>query len=53
MGFVLKQLQQLGMVVLVMISAAGGTVGILKLIKRFASGAGFPEDSISQKRKEK
>lgn len=53
MSFILKQMQQLGMVVLVMISATGGTVGILKLIKRFAPGTGFPQDSISQERKEK
>lgn len=45
MDFILGQLQQLGMVALVMVCALGGTVGILKLIRRFTPGEGFPKDS--------
>lgn len=52
MDFILGQLQQLGMVALVMVCALGGTVGILKLIRRFTPGEGFPKDPISRKLEE-
>ena len=32
--------------------AVGGTVGILKLIKRFTPGKDFPQDPISKKLEE-
>jgi len=52
MDFILGQLQQLGIVALVMVCALGGTVGILKLIRRFTPGEGFPKDPISRKLEE-
>lgn len=52
MDFILEQLQQLGMVALIMLCAIGGTVGILRLIKRFTPGTGFPKDPISKKLEE-
>ena len=41
------------MVALVMACALGGTVGILKLIRKFAPGNGFPKDPISRKLEER
>lgn len=49
MGFILGQLQTLGIVVLVMACAAIGTVGMLKLIKRFAPGEISLPGTISKK----
>lgn len=49
MGFILGQLRQLGMVALVMACALVGTVGIIKLIKWFVPGEGFPKDPITRK----
>lgn len=49
MDFIFGQLRQLGMVVIVMLCATGGTVGILKLIKWFMPGTDFPKDPISKK----
>lgn len=48
MTFILEQLQRLGMVALIMVCAIVGTVGILKLIKQFTPGDGFPKDPISK-----
>lgn len=53
MSFVWEQLQQLGMVAIIMICAVGGTVGILKLIKRIAPGRDFPKDPVAKKLEEK
>ena len=52
MSFVWEQLQQLGMVAIIMICAVGGTVGILKLIKCFAPGKDFPKDPVAKKLEE-
>lgn len=52
MSFIWDQFQQLGMVVIIMICAVGGTVGILKLIKRFSPGKDFPKDPIAKKLEE-
>lgn len=52
MDFILGQFRQLGMVALIMLCATGGTVGILKLIKRFAPGTGFPKDLNMKKMEE-
>lgn len=49
MTFILEQLRMFGMVALVMVCATVGTVGILKLIKRFTPGDGFSKDPISKK----
>lgn len=49
MSFILGQLQMFGMVALVMVCATVGTVCILKLIRRFTPGDGFPKDPISKK----
>lgn len=48
MNFILGQLKQLSTVATVMVCATGGTVGLLKLIGRFAPGAGFPKDPASR-----
>lgn len=48
MSFLMEQLRQLGMVVVVMICSLGGTVGMLKLIKGFLPGKKFPGDPFSQ-----
>lgn len=53
MSFLLQQIQQLGMVIVVMICAAGGTAGILKIIRKITPGDGFPQDPISKKLNEK
>lgn len=52
MSFIWEQLQQFGIVAIIMICAIGGTVGILKLIKRFASGKSFPKDPVAKKLEE-
>lgn len=52
MSFIFEQLHQIGMIALIMGCAVGGTVGILKLIKRFAPGKDFPQDPISKKLEE-
>lgn len=52
MDFILRQLQQLGMVAVVMVCATAGTVGLLKLIRRFTPGEGFPKDPTSKKLEE-
>ena len=49
MSFVWEQLQQLGMVAIIILCAVAGTVGILKLIKRFAPGKNFPKDPVAKK----
>lgn len=49
MSLVWEQLQQLGIVAIIMICAVGGTVAILKLIKRFVPGTDFPEDPVAKK----
>lgn len=49
MTFILEQFRMFGMVALIMVCAIVGTVGILKLIKRFTPGDGFPKDPISKK----
>lgn len=49
MRFMIGQLQQFGMVVIIMACASGGTIGILKLIKRFLPGKDFPKDPIAKK----
>lgn len=49
MGFVAMQIGQLGMVAAIMGCAVVGTVGILKLIKRFTGGAGFPADPMAER----
>lgn len=49
MDFILGQLRQLGLVAVTMLCAAGGTAGILKLIKRFAPGIVSLKDPISKK----
>ncbi|WP_080798010.1 hypothetical protein [Arabiibacter massiliensis] len=49
MGFVAMQVGQLGMVAAIMGCAVVGTVGILKLIKRFMGGAGFPADPVAER----
>lgn len=49
MVFILGQLQMFGMVVLVMACATVGTVGMLKLIRRFTPGGGFPRDPVSKR----
>ena len=38
MGFIFASLRQLGMVALIMVCATAGTVGLLKLIKKFFGG---------------
>lgn len=53
MGFLLQQIQQLGMVAIVMVCATGGTIGILKIIRKITPGDGFPQDPISKKLNEK
>lgn len=53
MGFLLQQIQQLGMVAIVMVCATGGTIGILKIIRKITPGDGFPKDPISKKLNEK
>lgn len=52
MDFILRQLQQLGVVAMVMLCATAGTVGLLKLIKQFTPGEGFPRDPLSKKLEE-
>lgn len=52
MDFVLGQLGQLGMVVIIMACATGGTVGLLKLIKRFSPGKKISKDTVSKKPEE-
>lgn len=52
MSFLIGQLQQLGMVAVVMVCALGGTVGLLKLIKHFTPGKDFPKDPLSKKLEE-
>lgn len=49
MRFLIWQLQQLGMVAVVMVCALGGTVGILKVIKKITPGDGFPKDPLARK----
>lgn len=53
MAFIAEQLRQLGMVAIIMACAAGGTVGMLKLIRRFTKGKGFPEDPTAKEPDEK
>lgn len=53
MSFIVEQLQQLGMVVIIIVCAVGGTVGVLKLIKRFTPGKDFPKDPVAKKLDEK
>lgn len=52
MKFMIEQVQQLGVVAIVMACATGGTIGILKLIKRLSPGGEFPKDPISRKLEE-
>lgn len=53
MSFLLQQIQQLGMVAIIMVCAIIGTVGILKIIRKITPGDGFPQDPISKKLNEK
>lgn len=53
MSFLLQQIQQLGMVVIIIVCAIIGTVGILKIIRKITPGDGFPKDPISKKLNEK
>lgn len=41
------------LVPVIMACAFGGTVGLLKIIKKITPGDGFPQDLISKKLKEK
>ena len=41
------------LVPVIMACALGGTVGLLKIIKKITPGDGFPQDPISKKLKEK
>ena len=43
---------QFVMVPVIMVCALGGTVGILKLIKKFSPTGDFPKDPISKKLEE-
>lgn len=52
MNFILEQFGQLVMVVIIMVCAIGGTVGLLKLIKKITPGDNFPKDPISRKLEE-
>lgn len=52
MKFIVEPVQQIGMVFIIMACAAGGTVGILKLIRRFSPGKEFYKDPISKKLEE-
>jgi len=49
MKFIIEQVQQIGMVAVIMICAVGGTIGILKLIQHFSPGKELPKDPISKK----
>ena len=53
MSFLLQQIQQLGMVAIIMVCAIIGTVGILKIIRKITPGNSFPQDPISKKLNEK
>lgn len=48
MNILLGQLRQLGTVAVVMLCAAGGTAGLIKLIRRFTPEDGFPRDPFSK-----
>ena len=52
MKFIIGQLQQLGMVAIIMACALGGTIGILRLSKHFLPGRDFPKDPIAKKMEE-
>lgn len=49
MHFILEQLRLFGTAALVMVCATVGTVGLLKLIKRFAPEDSPSKDAIAQK----
>lgn len=53
MSFLLQQIRQLGMVAIVMVCAAGGTIGILKIIRKIIPGDVFPQNPVSKKQNEK
>ena len=53
MSFVWNQLQQLGMVGIIMICATGGTVGILKLINHVAKKRGDSDGGVMRFETEK
>lgn len=53
MGFILEQVKTIGSVAVIMACAGGGTIGILKLIKRFSPNGELPKDPISKKLEEK
>lgn len=53
MSFLLQQLRQLGMVGIVMVCATGGTVGLLKIIRKFIPGGDFPQAPIPPEPNEK
>lgn len=52
MGFILEQAKNIGMTAIIIVCALGGTVGILKLIKRFSPGKDFPKDPVAKKLEE-
>lgn len=52
MSFILEQLGQLVMVVVIMACALVGTIGIIKLIKRFSKDGELPKDPIAKKLEE-
>lgn len=45
-------LKMLIMVPVIMVCATGGTVGLLKIIKKITPGNGFPKDPITKKLEE-
>ncbi len=53
MDFLFQQIRQLGMVATVMACAAGGTIAIVKIIRKIAPQNIFPQDPISRKQNEK
>lgn len=53
MSFLLQQIRQLGMVAIVMVCATGGTIGILKIIRKIIPGDVFPQNPVSKKQNEK
>lgn len=52
MEFILEQLGQLAMVIVIMACALVGTIGIIKLIKHFSKDGKLPKDPIAKKLEE-
>lgn len=53
MNFLLHQLEQLGMVAVIMVCALLGTVGIIKLIRKFFPFGDFTQNHFDAKRSDK